>query len=63
MIREAEPQRPRQFQLSINELFEDTVLRMIAKDPDERFQSPKELVQELKRIGTYDNLPFDRGDE
>ena len=45
-----------------NELFAKAVLRMMAKDPAERFQSPKQLLQELKRIGTYDNLHFDWSD-
>ena len=59
MVREAEPQRPREFQMSINELFEDAVLRLIAKDPEERFQSPTHLLQELERIGTYSNLQLE----
>ena len=56
MVREEMPQRPRDFQMSIIELFEDAVLRLIAKDPVERFQSATHLLQELDRIGTYSNL-------
>ncbi len=59
MVRETVPQRPREFQMSINELFEDTVLRLIAKDPEERFQSATHLLRELQRIGTYSNVPLD----
>jgi serine/threonine-protein kinase len=59
MVREAEPQRPREFQMSINELFEDMVLRMMAKDPEERFQTPSELLRELERIGNYNSLQAD----
>jgi serine/threonine protein kinase len=56
MVREAEPERPRESQMSINELFEDAVLRMIAKNPEDRFQSATHLLEELQKIGTYSNL-------
>ncbi len=59
MVRDAEPVRPREFQMSVNDLFEDSVLRMLAKDPEERFQSAEHLLQELERIGRYNNLQSD----
>ena len=59
MIRNEEPRKPREFQLSVNELFQDCVLRMLAKKPADRFKDPSELVSQLYRIGTYNNLEAD----
>jgi serine/threonine protein kinase len=56
MVRKAEPLPPRQYQLSINELFQDLVLRMIAKHPDDRPETPLHLLRELDRIGRYAGL-------
>ena len=58
-VREAEPVRPKQFQLSINDKFEDCVLKMIAKRPDDRFQTPGGLLSDLERIGKFNNLDAD----
>ncbi len=58
-VREAEPLRPKQFQLSINDKFEDCVLKMIAKRPDDRFQTPNALLSDLERIGKFNNLEAD----
>ncbi len=56
-IRNTEPKAPRDFQLSINEHFQDHVLnRMLEKDPNQRFQSPNELLEQLERIGRYNGL-------
>ncbi len=59
MVRQQVPPRPRETQMAINELFEDAVMRMIAKDPDERFQDAGSMVTELERIGKYNNLQAD----
>ena len=40
LVREAPPRPPWEFQLSINELFQDVVLKLIAKRPEDRFQEP-----------------------
>ena len=58
-VRDAEPARPKQFQLSINDKFEDCVLKMIAKRPDDRFQTPAGLLSDLERIGKFNNLDAD----
>lgn len=56
MIREQEPVPPKKYQLSINELFETVVLKMIAKLPDHRYATPTALLAELERIGRYSGL-------
>ena len=55
-IRDEEPQRPKEFQLSIDDMFEGIVLRMLAKRPEDRFQEPADLVTELERIAMFQNL-------
>ncbi len=55
-IRDEEPQRPKEFQLSIDDMFEGVVLRMLAKRPEDRFQEPADLVTELERIAMFQNL-------
>ncbi len=52
-IRQEEPVKPKHYQLSIPDLFEDLVLRMLAKRPEDRYQTPKELLKDLTRIGKY----------
>jgi serine/threonine-protein kinase len=55
-IRDETPQRPKDFQLSIDDMFEGVVLRMLEKRPEERFQEPADLVKELERIAQFQNL-------
>ncbi|MFL5340740.1 MAG: protein kinase domain-containing protein [Gemmataceae bacterium] len=55
-IRQAEPLKPTTFQLGIPGLFEAAVMKMLAKRPDDRFQSAGEMVAELERIGKYNGV-------
>ena len=55
-IRNAEPLKPTTFQMGIPGLFETTILKMLAKRPDDRFQTAGELVRELERIGKYNGV-------
>jgi serine/threonine protein kinase len=55
-IRQAEPVKPKKFQLSIPDLFEGTVLRMLAKRPDDRFQKPADLLADLERVAKYQGV-------
>jgi serine/threonine-protein kinase len=55
-IRNAPPVPPKKYQLSIYDLFENVVLRMLQKRPDERYQTPTELLDELRRIGNYQGI-------
>jgi serine/threonine-protein kinase len=47
MIREAKPARPQTFQPTIPESFEDLVLAMLAKDPEDRPQSASAVLKQL----------------
>jgi len=66
MVRQAEPVKCREFQPSIDEMFQDrVVMRMLAKDPRDRHQTPAELLRDLVQIGKFNNLDADAtsGDE
>src|SRR5262249_33532415 len=52
-IRQVEPVKPKKYQLSIPDLFEGTVMKMLAKRPEERFQTPAELLGELDKVAKY----------
>jgi serine/threonine protein kinase len=57
-IRSDEPAKPKKFQLAIPDVFEGTVLKMLAKRPEERFQTAGELLAELERVGKFQGLSF-----
>ena len=60
MVRDAEPVKVREHQLSVNEMFQDhVVMRALAKDPNDRHQTPAELLRELDRLGNYNNMEAD----
>ena len=59
-VRESPPRLPREFQMSINEMFQDVVMKLIAKRPEDRFQDAHQLLRELQRIGTYMQVDADR---
>ena len=58
-VREDVPTKPKESQLSIDELFQDIVMRMLEKDPNDRHHSPSHLLQDLQRIGKFNNLEAD----
>jgi hypothetical protein len=55
-IRKDEPVKPTKFQLSIPSAFEGAVLKMLAKRPEDRFQTAEELLAELDRIGKFHGI-------
>ncbi|HMP78573.1 MAG TPA: FHA domain-containing serine/threonine-protein kinase [Pirellulaceae bacterium] len=55
-IRTAIPDPPKKYQLGIHELFQDIVMRMLAKKQEDRYQSPQEMLDDLIRIGRWNNL-------
>jgi serine/threonine protein kinase len=59
MIRNDTPKKPKDYQMSINEMFQDLVLQMLAKDPDDRFATPSALLRDLERIGKFNSLEAD----
>lgn len=55
-IRQTEAVKPKQYQLGIPDLFEDLVLRMLAKRPEDRYQTAEELLADLLRVGRYQSV-------
>jgi serine/threonine protein kinase len=49
-IRTAEPVKPSNFQLGIPSTFEGAVIKLLAKRPEERYQSADELLADLDRV-------------
>jgi serine/threonine protein kinase len=56
LIRAAVPARPRTVQLSVPEPFENAVLRLLAKRPEDRFQTAGELQAVLEKIAKEHSL-------
>jgi hypothetical protein len=44
---------PKKYQMSVNDMFEGVVLRMLAKRPEERYPSASELLKHLQRVGKF----------
>ena len=55
-IRDEIPENPKRYQLAVNDLFGDMVMRLIEKDPENRYQNPAALIKDLERVGTFSNL-------
>jgi eukaryotic-like serine/threonine-protein kinase len=58
-IRSKDPMKPSLFQKNINKDFEETVMRLIAKSPDDRFPSSTSLLIDLRRIAEKHKLDMD----
>jgi serine/threonine protein kinase len=50
-IRTDVPARPRQFQMSIPDAFENVVMKLLEKQPEKRYGTATELLAELTRLG------------
>jgi serine/threonine protein kinase len=55
-IRQAEPEKPKKYQLAIPDQFEGVVLKMLAKRPEERYQTAAELLKELERVAKFQGV-------
>jgi serine/threonine protein kinase len=55
-IRQADPVPPKKYQLSIPDQFQDAVMVMLAKRPEQRHQTPAEAARALERVAKYQGL-------
>ena len=55
-IRSEDPPKPKTFQLSIPDMFEDIVMRMLSKRPEDRHQTPAALLKDLERVQKFQNI-------
>ena len=55
-IRQADPVPLKKFQLSIPDQFQDAVMKMLAKRPEMRFQTPAEAARALERVAKFQGI-------
>jgi eukaryotic-like serine/threonine-protein kinase len=55
-IRQAPVVMPKKYQMSIPDSFQAVILRMLAKRPEDRYQTAGELLHELERVAKYQGL-------
>jgi serine/threonine-protein kinase len=55
-IRQAEPPKPSKYQMAIPHRFESIVLKMMAKEPNDRYQTAAQLVKDLEQIGKLEGV-------
>lgn len=55
-IRQTVPEKPTKFQMSIPPMFEGIVVKLLAKEPKDRYQTATELLKELERVGKFSGV-------
>ena len=55
-IRREKPEDPKKYQLAIPKAFEGVVLQMLAKRPEDRYQSMAEVLRDLERVLKYQGM-------
>jgi serine/threonine protein kinase len=55
-IRQVVPDKPTKFQMSIPPMFEGVVMKLLSKEPKDRYQTAAELVKELERVGKFNGV-------
>jgi len=61
-IRNETPESPKKYSLYMNDDFESVIMKMIQKEPDKRYATPRELLADLERIGKEAKLETDVSD-
>jgi hypothetical protein len=55
-IRQVESEKPKKCQLSIPDLFDGTMLKTLAKRPDEHYQKAADLLVDLERVAKFQGV-------
>lgn len=55
-IRNEQPAKPKTYQLSVSDMFQDVVMQMLAKRPDDRYENPSLLLKDLNRVALFHNV-------
>ncbi|XZE52255.1 protein kinase domain-containing protein [Planctomycetaceae bacterium SH139] len=58
-VRNVQPTPPKEFQLSIADKFQDIVMQLLAKRPEDRYRTPRDLLKDLERVGMFNSLNAD----
>src|SRR5262249_45477199 len=56
-IRNDQPIQPRKYQPLLHIHYEETVLKMLAKEPGQRPQTPSELLANLAKVAKWAEIP------
>ncbi|HEX5271277.1 MAG TPA: FHA domain-containing serine/threonine-protein kinase [Gemmataceae bacterium] len=55
-IRQTEPERPTKYQMSIPGQFEGVVMKLLAKRPEDRYQTAADLLREVERVAKFSGV-------
>jgi len=55
-LQKNEPIPPKRVQLSMPDRFESIVIRMLARNPADRFQTPQELLEALEKVAKMEGV-------
>jgi serine/threonine protein kinase len=55
-IRQEDPVSPKKYQFEIPDAFQDLVLKMMAKRPELRYQTPTEVLKDLDRLAKFQGI-------
>jgi Protein kinase domain/Inner membrane component of T3SS, cytoplasmic domain len=55
-IRREKPEDPKKYQLAIPKAFEGVILQMLAKRPEDRYQTTAEVLRDLERVLKYQGM-------
>ena len=55
-IRKVEPEKPKKFQMSIPDRFQDVVMKLLAKRPEDRYQTATEMLKQLASVGKFNGV-------
>jgi Protein kinase domain/FHA domain len=55
-IRQDAPVKPTKYQMSIPSAFEGVILKLLAKRPEDRYQTAAEMLKELERVGKFNGV-------
>jgi serine/threonine protein kinase len=55
-IRQVVPEKPTKFQMSVPPMFEGVVLKLLAKEPKDRYQTAADVLKELERVGKFSGV-------
>jgi serine/threonine protein kinase len=55
-IRQAAPEKPTKYQMSVPPQFEGVVLKLLAKRPEQRYQTAGEMLAQLERVAKFQGI-------
>jgi serine/threonine protein kinase len=55
-VRQEQPEPPKKYNLAIPDLFQDAVLRLLEKRPDDRYQTASNFLRDVERIGRFNGI-------